>query len=371
MQRLKIAIFTTNRQAYSETFIRAHINNLPFDILTVFHNERGFEDAYGKQIAKSKTIAAKLKDFLLNRPKAQMTQRGDVADWLQKNRPSAILAEFGPIGAMMCHESEQARIPLVVHFHGADASNKDMIQEYRKGYEDMFRIAKAIVVVSNQMFNSLVELGAPIEKIVVNTYGADQIFFSGSFPSHSDQILLSVGRFVEKKSPMLTILSFSLVVRKFPNAKLWMAGDGPLLEAARQFTHALSISSNVEFLGVLTPDRVREKMRQVRGFVQHSLHASNGDAEGTPVGIIEAQLAGLPVVSTRHAGIPDVVEDGKTGYLVEEGDWEEMAEAMLTLLKDPLLAGSLGKAARERALPRFTLESHIANLAEIIVRAST
>ena len=103
-------------------------------------------------------------------------------------------------------------------------------------------------------------------------------------------------------------------------------------------------------------------MRRARAAVQHSMRASNGDSEGTPNSLKEAGASGLPVVATRHGGIPDIIIDGKTGFLVDEGDVERMAEYMTQLAKDPILAARLGRAAREHVCAEFSMEQSIGNL---------
>jgi glycosyltransferase involved in cell wall biosynthesis len=104
-------------------------------------------------------------------------------------------------------------------------------------------------------------------------------------------------------------------------------------------------------------------------FVQHSVVASTGDREGTPVAVLEAGAAGLPVVATRHEGIADVVVDGETGLLVEEGDVDGMGDALVELLTDPERARRIGRAARERVELLFSLESTTERLCSILEQA--
>lgn len=125
------------------------------------------------------------------------------------------------------------------------------------------------------------------------------------------------------------------------------------------------------FAGVCSQEQVAERMRLVRAFVQHSIVAPDGDSEGSPVAVMEAQLSGLPVIATRHAGIPDVVVDGATGLLVEEGDVDAMAQAMLTLLAEPMLAQQLGEAGQRRALQHFTVEHHLRDVTKLLLRVSS
>jgi glycosyltransferase involved in cell wall biosynthesis len=149
-----------------------------------------------------------------------------------------------------------------------------------------------------------------------------------------------------------------------------MVGDGPMLEEAKRLVHQESLTTHVRFAGVLSPAEIAALMRQVRGFVQHSLVAPDGDSEGSPVAVMEAQLSGLPVVATRHAGIPEVVMDGSTGLLVDEGDVQGMANAMAQLVLDPQLAARLGAAGQERMSLNFTVEHHLAAVSTLLHRVA-
>src|SRR4030095_662225 len=100
--------------------------------------------------------------------------------------------------------------------------------------------------------------------------------------------------------------------------------------------------------------------------VQHSVVAPSGDCEGTPVSILEAGATGLPVVSTRHAGIPDVVIEGDTGFLVDEGDVAGMARHMIQIARNPRLADTMGRAARKHIEQNFSKDQRIKNLWSII-----
>jgi glycosyltransferase involved in cell wall biosynthesis len=182
--------------------------------------------------------------------------------------------------------------------------------------------------------------------------------------------VLAVGRFVEKKAPYLTILAFKKVLEWLPEARLVMAGGGILYDVCCKLIKALHIEHAVELRGIIDHDDVATLMQQSRVFVQHSLVPASGDTEGTPVAILEAGAAGLPVVSTKHAGISDVVVDGKTGFLVDEGDIDAMSDHMYQLLSNPVLAGEMGKTAREHISANFAMERSIERLRNIIERCA-
>jgi glycosyltransferase involved in cell wall biosynthesis len=145
-----------------------------------------------------------------------------------------------------------------------------------------------------------------------------------------------------------------------------MIGDGPLLDDCKKLAEQLGVSDAVAFLGGQPPEVVQQELRSSRCFVQHSVESSNGDCEGTPVSILEAGATGLPSVSTRHAGITDVVIEGETGFLVNERDVDAMAHHILRLVEEPILAKRMGMAAREQILKHFSKEERLGNLWRII-----
>lgn len=183
-------------------------------------------------------------------------------------------------------------------------------------------------------------------------------------------LFVGVGRFVEKKAPHLTLLAFRRVLDACPEARLRLLGDGPLMPVCRDMVRGLGMEHAVELPGAVPHAEVAEAMRGARAFVQHSVRAADGDCEGNPVAVMEAGAAGLPVVATRHAGIPETVLDGTTGLLVDERDVDGMAERMIELARDPALAGRLGRAARERIRAEFGMEKSIERLGRILTEAA-
>ena len=172
---------------------------------------------------------------------------------------------------------------------------------------------------------------------------------------------------------MLTLESFALarsMVKDRCRLTLQMVGEGPLKEKVRDRAKRLGIDQFVEFSGSMPPADIADAMRRARAFVQHSLRAPDGDEEGCPVSIMEAQLSGLPVVATFHAGIPDVVLHEKTGFLVPVRDCCAMAKAMVLLADEPQLADKLGVSASSRARRKFTIDEHISQLTKMIREVS-
>jgi glycosyltransferase involved in cell wall biosynthesis len=179
-------------------------------------------------------------------------------------------------------------------------------------------------------------------------------------------VFFACGRFVEKKAPHLTILAFHKAWQKNPDLRLRMAGDGQLMRPCQDLVKSLNLRDAVKFLGIIEPATVSKELRACRAFVQHSVVASDGDSEGTPVGILEAGCSGIPVIATRHAGIIDAVIENVTGLLVDEQDIDAMADAMLTLAEDPQRAGTMGQNARKHVLQSYTLETSIDKLRALL-----
>jgi glycosyltransferase involved in cell wall biosynthesis len=206
--------------------------------------------------------------------------------------------------------------------------------------------------------------------MLVSPSGANAELFDGGEPAAAPPCFLAVGRFVAKKGPLITLEAFAIAARTRPALQLVMVGEGPLLDCARRRAVELGVSERVQFTGVELPPQIAERLRHSRGFVQHSLTGPDGDQEGSPVAVMEAQLSGVPVVATRHAGIPEVVLDGHTGLLVDEGDGAAMAVAIGRLADDPALAARLGAAGRARALKQFTVTHHLQALMDLFQRVA-
>jgi len=359
----KIPICSPNSDAYPETFIQAQIDLLPADLVL-----------YGGWLPKryndNKIITSRLHQKL-NRlstlifRKPVFSYNYELNKLLKKNKISTILAQFGPSGVALLPFCKKYNYELIVHFHGFDASVYEILESNKDKYLEMFFFAKKIITVSNKMKSTIIDLHCPINKIALIPYGPNDMFFENQ-PKYESNTFFSIGRFVDKKAPYLTLMAFYELQKEFPSAKLRMAGNGELLNTCKNMVKAWSIDDKVEFIGVIKPEQTKIEMENALAFVQHSVIADSGDSEGTPVAILEAQASSLPVISTFHAGIPDVVISEKTGFLVQEMDVMGMKEAMQRVLLDKELARMLGANGRERIKDNFTMEIYIAKVLDSI-----
>ena len=359
----RLLVFAPTRRAASETFVRANLAGLPFEVQAYFGDELPWNQparlAYGLAVLLSKTCT-RLGLLRLAALPAACVARLLIA----RHRPDLVLAEFGFHAVRVMEATRWAGVPLVVHFRGSDLSARSKLGVLRGRYRRLMGLAAGLICKSKPMAQTLQGLGAPQAQILISASGANARLFHGSAPETAPPVCLAVGRFVAKKGPLQTIRAFAAQ----PHSQLWMVGEGPLLAEAKALADQLHLGERIRFLGVRSQADVAALMRQVRVFVQHSLVAADGDSEGNPVAVMEAQLSGLPVVATRHAGIPEVVLDGETGVLVAEGDVQGMAAAIEQLLQDPALCTRFGAAGRRHVEQGFTLDKHLADLSRFLIQ---
>jgi colanic acid/amylovoran biosynthesis glycosyltransferase len=357
-----IAILSPNNNAYSETFIQAH-KALNGGACKYFYGNKGKIGLEGQgvlQMPSARRLYYKILGKALNSP--HLDVEALLLNAFKKLKIKAVLVEYGTTAADFLPVLKKSRLPFVVHFHGYDASKKEVLEKCQVQYHEVFRMASKIVVVSKKMQEMVTSMGCPEHKIMYNVYGPDNAFFQVR-TTFQEQVFIGVGRFVDKKAPYYTIAAFARVQASYPNARLILAGDGPLLETCRNIARSQGL--NVVFPGVISPEDFRKHLSASMAFVQHSIVAGNGDMEGTPVAILEAGAAGIPVISTFHAGIPDVVVDGETGLLCQEHDVEKMAADMIYFVQNPGRAREMGCKARNRIKEHYTMQRHLDVLEEI------
>lgn len=296
--------------------------------------------------------------------------RHEEARWwtaqLRDRAPDVALCQYGTTAVRMMPLFRQNKVPTVVHFHGYDISTT-LNQNYYK-----FRLLRAlpyfagIIVVAQYQMQWLVDHGVDASRVRLIPCGVPIDDFLPSSGVDQDSCrFVSVGRFVDKKRHDLMIRAFAECVKTVPTSTLTVIGDGPRLNDCRQLAVELGVTANIELKGIQPIAAVQKELREASVFVLHSMTAENGDKEGWPVALAEAAASGLPIVSTRHASIPEQIEHGISGLLCAEGDWQEMGKHMTQLAKQPSLRKSMGTAARER-MKAFDSASQIRSLQDYL-----
>ncbi|HEX8639914.1 MAG TPA: glycosyltransferase [Allosphingosinicella sp.] len=270
-----------------------------------------------------------------------------------------LLCHFGPVGLITVRNLEGVqRRPLIwTVFHGFDMS-RHLAQAGPDAYAPLFRLGDRFLPISRMWADRLAGIGCPAERIALLRMGVDCAAISFAPPKRAATgrlRLLTVGRLVEKKGTEYSLRALAQVARTQPSLR-WsfeIAGEGPLQRPLEALAAELGLADRVTFLGPLGGEQVREKLRRADLFLLPSVTAADGDMEGIPVALMEAMAAGVPVVTTFHSGIPELVEDGVSGLLASERDVATLARQIAIVLGDPERAHSLAAAARARVEAEF------------------
>lgn len=363
-----VTIVNLHKDKYSETFIHHYKTELPYAVDFLHgeyppHLDENNQSLLGDshwQIMRNKYLEA-----LSGRPDSQLIKKLTLR--LRQTNSKIILAHFGPMAVSMLPAVKITGIPMIVYFHAYDVHHQGQLKNYQEQYQELFKTAHLLIGSSQEVVNKLIELGASPSKVKNLPAYFPVKEFQKIERKPQPNSLLAVGRFTTTKSPQILILSFAEVLKIIPQAKLTIIGEGELLEATMNLAKALQIEKNMIFLGKQSPEEVKQQLANAQVFVQHSATTPlHHDREGTPVAIMEAMTAGLPIVSTRHAGIQELITHEENGLLVNELDYKAMAHEILNLLKNPEMGDKLGKNAQNSILNNPLIMNHMQIMTEII-----
>lgn len=354
----------------SETFIQRH--------LSLLHPGHTVAVA-GRLDIKSNSQLKSIPYFLLEEYSPPLWKKGlhtlsimsspwmqAACDFLKQQHADVVLVEYLHVASTWFPVLRKTGLPVFAHAHGHDVSQLLKKPEWRAKYQ-VLQDAEGLITMSHFSAEALAAAGFRPSRIHVIPYGVDVPDEMPTHPAAEKTTVLAVGRMVQKKAPLAVLEAFEKASRRAPELILDYVGDGPLLGDAQRFAKARGLEGSVTFHGVQDSAFVLQKMRQADIFIQHSrVDPETGDEEGLPVAILEAMAAALPVVTTRHAGIPEAVLDGETGILSEENDVEMMADNLLTLGKDKNLRALMGAAAWRRAKEHFSWEVERRELAALM-----
>lgn len=270
---------------------------------------------------------------------------------IKQHKAHLIHAHFGPAGVMMLPIKRSLSLPMVTTFYGFDMSSLPKQTEWKRKYARLFSEGDLFLAEGSQMREKLIHLGCPEIKIKIQRIGVnlEQLTFQER-TIHPDQkvILLFCGRFVEKKGLIYALHAVKRVLKQFPNLEFRIIGDGEGRSEIERFIADSNIKPYIKLFGYQPYDVCLEQLSRAHILIQPSVTASDGDTEGgAPTVLLEAQACGLPVLSTRHADIPETVRDGESGYLVPERDTEALAERLAYLLEHPSEWPIMGRIGRK------------------------
>jgi colanic acid/amylovoran biosynthesis glycosyltransferase len=273
-----------------------------------------------------------------------------------------IHAHFASGGRSALPLARRLRIPLVVTLHGSDVTTR---VNFRRRYEELWKQSSTFICVSNFILNKAVEAGFPPEKLVKLFIGVDRDIFRPVATKRDPDLVVFVGRLVEKKGCAYLLQAMAQVQQHNSNARTVVIGDGPLRSSLGALARKLNLSC--EFLGSQPSTAVREWMSRARVFCAPSVTAANGDSEGLGMVFAEAQAMGTPVTTFNHAGMREIVFHEETGLLAPERDANELGSNISRLLNDDALWSRLSRGSVAVVADRFDLSAQTFRLEQLYV----
>jgi colanic acid/amylovoran biosynthesis glycosyltransferase len=356
----KVLIFKEKLPAPSETFILAQMRALSkYEPILA-----GLERARPSLPLPQEPLLLADRGPRISDLRAKLYRRSGIAPVFhsraKRSHPDLVHAHFASGGRTALPLARALKVPLIVTLHGNDVTVRGRQPDlYRRLGEE----ASLFICVSKFIRDRALEAGFPAQKLLVHYIGIDRDLFTPSASPVTSQSVLFVGRLVEKKGCEYLLRALQLVQQKHPRCELTVIGDGPLRPSLEALARDLGV--HCQFRGVQSAAVIRQTLETTRIFCTPSLTAADGDSEGLGMVFAEAQAMGVPVISTMHGGIPEVVVDRLTGLLTPERDQQALADALSLLLADDDLWQQFHLAAPRHIEQCFDLKAQTALLENI------
>ena len=272
---------------------------------------------------------------------------------------------FGHTGVHLLPFIERWEKPCVVSFHGADVAEKKDIRDYGRKLRNLFQAVPLVLARSRSLADRLLTLGCPPDRLRINRTGVplqDFPFVHRAPPKNGAWRFMQACRLIPKKGVATSLCAFAIFQKQYPNAEMIVAGKGPLQAHLEELAEELGIAGKVHFRGFLSQPELMELYASAHFFLHPSETPPDQNQEGIPNSILEAMSTGLAVLATRHGGIPEAVEHGRTGLLVAERDFEALATAMKEIVRFELAFREMGALARESVAANFEQSEQIRQL---------
>jgi colanic acid/amylovoran biosynthesis glycosyltransferase len=304
----------------------------------------------------------------------QLTRReiAQLEQVLTESEAQLLHVYFGHIAVHLLPLIRQWPKPTVVSFHGADVLVDLNKPRYRAATREMLDAVRLVLVRSQSLADAVNALGCPNEKIRLQRTGiplTEIAFRQRTWPDDGEWRFLQAGRLIEKKGFETSLRAFAEFQRQYPAASFVIAGDGPLLDSLRELARDLGIADRIRFAGFLSQEELRAEFYRAHVFLHPSELGKDGNQEGVPNAMLEAMANGLPVFATRHGGIPEAIEDGVSGVLVNEGDHAALATALIYWTRLPEEMSRLSRAGAAAVAAKFDLAAQVRALEETYFEA--
>jgi colanic acid/amylovoran biosynthesis glycosyltransferase len=272
----------------------------------------------------------------------------------QRKAYDIVHCQFGTLGrtALALQDVGVTDGRLVVSFRGSDLTSGGR----DRSYEEMFQRGHLFLPVCERLRQQLISRGCDAQKIRVHHSGIklSRFAYTGRRPAVSGPTrLLTIARLVEKKGVAYAIEAIGRLKASGRDVHYTVAGDGPQRSDLDRMIDELDLGEQVKLVGPKSQEEVIALLQDAHLFVTPSVTAASGDQEGIPNVLKEAMAMGIPVVSTRHSGIPELVQDGVSGLLAPERDSEALAERLACLIDHPEKWAAMGRAGRQHVESEF------------------
>lgn len=250
-----------------------------------------------------------------------------LSNFIRKEKISHIHFHFGHHALFFIELKRFQNINTFISYYGVDTSIDNLAR-----YKKIKRYSDCNLVLSNFMKRDLINGGFKKENISILKIALKFSTMPLNCNHQRKKQILFAGRLVPKKRIIDAIDAFNLFQKKYPDYTMLVIGEGPEFDIAKEHISKLNLNDKINLAGYQPPEETFKAMSESKVFLLPSKTAPCGDKEGTPVVIIESQLLGLPVVSTYHAGIPEIVDDRKTALLTPEGDIQKLASSIESII---------------------------------------
>ncbi len=288
-----------------------------------------------------------------------------ILDALLRENASLLHVFFGNVAIHLLPLFRKLPIPLVVSFHGADVAGSMRNSTTQPALREVFSRASRILCRSESLRQSVLSLECPENKTGLARTAVPDLPWSVRTPPEDNRwILVQACRLIPKKGLETTLRAFADFLREHPLAKLHLAGEGPLQSSLEQMALELGIADSVILPGFLQEDALFSLYQKAHVFLHPSEDAGDGNVEGIPNAMLEAMMTGLPILATRHGGIPEAITHNESGLLCDEGDWTTLAASLARIAKEPIFLSCLSKAARMRVENDFSVAAQSQKMSE-------
>jgi glycosyltransferase involved in cell wall biosynthesis len=359
-------IYTHSLLEGSMTFIKSQAESL-VDFVPIYvgaHRAEGIDLSHEiNYVLNAGTPGGMLREALFRK----LGWAPDLTRKLRQHDPQVVHAHFGTCGPAAMALARSLDTPLVVTFHGHDATMTE--RELRKTIrgrelltkkEELIAEADAFIAVSEYIRRRLLDQGYPDNKILVLYNGIQLDFFQPIYEVERRPYVVFVGRFVEKKGVTYLLKAAAELANSGLDFEVVLIGGGPLEAELRSQANAADIPCR--FTGFIPTEEVRDWLAKASVVAIPSVTAVNGDTEGLPTVLLEAQSMETPVVATRHSGIPEGMRPGATGELVEERDYRALAESLHSFLSSSTKRQEFGIRARQFVADNFDMRNQVRKL---------